>query len=155
MKTFRPIDRRGRASSLLRNLAALAAAGLLGVGAGCKGSNNIAGPPSATADIAGAWTGTYDPPYVTDCGVGLPVQVSFTVDGHNVVGTLSATGPYDCGFQNAVFQGTIQGNSIRGSVTGSRDLTGAFVDGNVPASDRIEFTFGFDLLYRASMHLHR
>jgi len=149
---------------LARSLGALTAAALVAVGIGCTDSNNIVGvsrtptPPPA-ANIAGSWTGTYDPNDEFNCEQGLSAQASFTVDGSNVVGTLSATalGPYDCGFQSDRFQGTIQGSAIAGNIAGVNYPAGSTVSGYV-SGDAIELSFTNANGFSSSggrMHLHR
>jgi hypothetical protein len=135
---------------------ALAAAGLIAGTAQCKNSNSIAGPAPA-ANVAGAWTGTFVPGD-PDCGPN-PAQASFTVEGQSVVGTLSAPG--GCGFQYVQFQGTIDGNILKGTVSG--DISCA-AGGSVYGPNGANLDLGLSsntagrgegLLPGGQMHLHR
>jgi hypothetical protein len=137
-------------------LFALAAAVLIAGTAQCNNSNSISGPATA-ANVAGAWTGDFDSADPLDCNPGHQAQASFTVDGHNVVGTLNVQG--DCGFQNVRFQGTIDGSMLKGTVTGDTFSNGSTAVGSVWGSTSSKLDLGltnsFGLIPGGQMRLHR
>jgi hypothetical protein len=114
----------------------------------CKDSNSITGlhttatplpvtptppPPTPTpnAAIAGDWSGTFVPSDPADCGGG-PAYATLALDGQNVTGTVGAHG---CnGFDNAHFQGSMQGNTINGGITGPVLL---LVHGSITGSTKL------------------
>ena len=67
--------------------------------------------------IAGAWTGRFDPADFVDCDGDTPAVASFEQNGSAVVGILDAI-ENACGFGGVKFQGTLEGNSLVGTVTG-------------------------------------
>jgi hypothetical protein len=89
----------------------------LALAAGCESSNTVTGSDSPQPDgnVAGTWTGTYAPDDFLDCTSG-SAQATFQQQGSNVTGVLSSAS--DCGFQNVLFQGTIRGNRLEGTITG-------------------------------------
>jgi hypothetical protein len=135
---------------------ALAATGLIAGGARCHNSNSMTGPASA-ANVAGAWTGTFVPADPLDCNSSLQALASFTVNGQNVMGTLSAPG--DCGFQNVQFQGTVDGSVLTGTVAGTGFFSGSTASGSVYGSNGANLDLGlsnsFGLIPGGQMRLHR
>ena len=132
---------------------------LILIASNCKNSNSVTGPPSAPANISGAWTGTFASADQFECGDlnNTPAQASFTLDGANVVGTLNAQG--GCGFTTVTFEGTIRGNTITGTITGATFWSGSTASGSVYGSSNSNLDLGlsnsFGLIPGGQMHLHR
>jgi len=139
-------------------LAAVSAALLVGCeGSGSPTAPNLNPTPATSAEIAGAWTGKFDPADPVDCDGNTPAQASFTRDGESVIGTLSAT-ENGCGFMSVTFQGTLQGNALAGTVIGDRfkngqargTLSGATLEINLTSSCP-----GALCVPGGQLHLHR
>jgi hypothetical protein len=137
-------------------LLVLAAIGLIAGSAQCNNSNSVTGPAPA-ANVAGAWTGTFDSADPLDCSPGNQAQATFTVDGLNVTGNLSVAG--DCGFQNVQFHGTFNGSMLKGTVTGDSFSGGSTAVGSVWGSNGSNLDLGlsnsFGLIPGGQMRLHR
>ena len=124
--------RSSRNNMLLRALAVMTVAGL--PLAGCNESSPtepkalaVATPiptPTPTplppgGNIAGAWTGTYVSTDWLDCDISIisPAQATVSQNGSGVRGTLTATGDLKgCPCGKLTFTGTLQGNSLEGTI---------------------------------------
>jgi len=142
----------------LTMLFAFGAAAALGIG--CRDSNSITGArliatPNPIPNVAGVWTGSYDAGEDLDCTASTSAQASFTVDDQNVTGTLNAAG--DCGFENVLFQGTIQGSTLTGTISGSRFSPGSRASGDVYGSTGLQLILvdGQFAYSGGAMNLHR
>ena len=119
-------------------------------------------PPGG--NIAGTWTGTYISTGWLDCDTSIisPAQATLTQNGSGVRGTLTATGdPRGCPCGKLTFTGTLQGNSLEGTVGLPNQHFG--VSGSLSAStldisllnldrDEDDGPYGTGL---GQMHLHR
>ena len=139
-----------------RLLTAIVAAAAMAGATYCKNSNSVTGPPAAPSNVAGAWTGTFDSADPFDCDLGQPAQATFSQNISDVVGTMTAGG---CGFTNAVFQGTIRGSKISGSILNGGvpflTVSGSVYGANLENLDLSITTLNGGLIPGGQMHLHR
>jgi hypothetical protein len=76
--------------------------------------------PVAPSDVAGSWIGTYEWSDLLDSPCVTPAQATIQQSGSSVSGTLSTTDPGNsCQVLSVTFQGTIQGTSLAGTLTGT------------------------------------
>jgi hypothetical protein len=122
--------------------------------AGCSKDSVSPTEPIPTGNVAGAWTGTFDTASPTECTSNVPAQASFQQDGSAVVGTLAVQS--DCGFSGVTFQGSLKGNELRGTVTGSSFTSGSGANGILSGANlEIAVFNGFGYIPGGQMHLHR
>ena len=70
--------------------------------------------------LTGAWTGTFDSVgdhFFYDCDSNVPARATFTQQGSVVDGILSAD-PRGCGFNDVTFHGTLDGDTLEGTISG-------------------------------------
>jgi hypothetical protein len=109
--------------------------------------------PPPTANIAGSWTGTYTTNDDIDCdaSISLPAKATFERNGSQVTGTLKAVG--FCGL-NYPFQGTLEGNTLKGVLTGTLNPPGTVA--GILSGGTLEITpangYGYNM---GQMHLRR
>jgi hypothetical protein len=120
--------------------------------AGCKDSASPTEPKMAATplppggNVAGAWIGTYHDP-----GCDASAQASFEQTGSVVHGTLGATGPCGVGFE---FNGTLQGNTLAGTVTDD-EFHSNFSAQGILSGSTLEITIVYSAADNGQMHLHR
>jgi hypothetical protein len=126
---MRPEGRRGI-------LTGLAAAAALVVAFGCSDSNSVTGPDvgSPSANIAGAWVGTFRPDSAA-C-TGSSASASFQQNGSRITGQFSTA---SCG-PTGVVRGTLSGNLLTGAIA-MAGCTGGAVSGTVSESS-LSLTIG-------------
>lgn len=90
---------------------------------GCQGSGSVTGPSTgtATANIAGTWSGTFQSDDLTSCG-NSPAVVTFQQDGANVTGNIETSA---CGVAG-YFKATIAGSLLTGSISMQGCVGGQF-----------------------------
>ena len=126
----------------------------------CKGNGPSAPtPPLSAQDLSGAWTGTFDSADFADCDRNTPAQASFQQEGSTVTGTLSSPTNF-CGPRDAQFSGTLQGDTLAGTVTGSAVGNGVYTNAHASgtlsgSSLEIEIVNGHGLIPGGTLHLHR
>ena len=111
-------------------LAGVAAAGLVFT-LSCNNSKDMVTSPGVTspaANVAGTWSGTFQPDVATKC-TGSTAQARLTQNGHMVTGSFEAS---SCGI-SGTFKGTVQGDMLSGTVN-MIGCTGGAVSGTVTAS---------------------
>jgi len=114
-------------------------------------NQNIVQPPSA--DISGLWIGTYNTNDNIDCDTSksLSAKAAFQENGSAITGKLIAYGP--CGLDYP-FQGTIEGNHIKGVITGALNPTGSVTGSVNGATLEIVASNGYGFVM-GQLHLHR
>ena len=118
--------------------------------------------PALPPTIAGDWRGTFESVDFVDCDGPVSASANFTVDGSTVDGVLNAE-EQGCGAIGAAFHGTLEGNTLQGSVIGgtghyqftvgssaSGTLTGTTLELGIQAQGR-----GLLPIPGGTMHLHR
>ena len=116
-------------------------------------------PHESGGPVDGAWTGTFDSADLVDCDSNTPAHASLTQEGSSVVGTLSSPGNF-CGPDNALFSGTLQGDTLTGTVVGHDVGTGPYTNAHAfgtVTGTRLELVIfnGSGLIPGGTLHLHR
>jgi hypothetical protein len=96
---------------------------------GCQGSNSVTGPPmtSASASVAGTWSGTFMSYDLSSCGGS--ATATFEQTGSTVTGKFATS---SCGV-SGYFKGTVQGNTLIGLIA-MEGCVGGGVSGTVNGS---------------------
>ena len=118
-------------------LVGVAAAGLV-FSLSCNDSKDMVTSPGVTspaANVAGTWSGSFQPDVSTRC-TGSTAQAQLTQNGHMFSGPFQAS---SCGI-SGTFKGTVQGNMLSGTVN-MIGCTGGAVSGTVTASG-LSFSIG-------------
>jgi len=112
-----------RKERILPFLALIASVAFALVFLGCQGSNSVSGPATGTAsaNIAGTWSGFFQSDDLTTCGNSGAVA-TFQQDGANVTGNLETSA---CGVAG-YFRGTLAGNLLTGSISMEGCVGGQF-----------------------------
>lgn len=102
---------------------------------GCQGSNTVTGPSGGAvapaANIAGAWSGSYQSDDLTGCGSST-ATATFQQNGATVTGLVSTS---SCGV-TGYFKGTVQGNLLTGSVA-MEGCVGGGASGTISGSELV------------------
>jgi hypothetical protein len=138
-------------NSLISGLAVAAATLVL---AGCNETKSPT-EPIPTGNIAGEWTGRFDPSDYIDCDSNVSARASFQQDGSAVAGTLTVD-KNGCGFTAVTFRGTLRGNALAGTVVGDPFSSGSGANGLLSGSTlEISVFNSSGLIPGGEMHLHR
>jgi hypothetical protein len=121
-----------------------------------QGSFDLTGPSGGS--IAGLWTGTWNHASNPACDPsisvpGIPAEATFEQKGSIVSATLS-TASVPCGWGVVTYLGTLQGNTLEGSVRDDEGLK--FPAHGTLSGSSLEITIdnGFDYIV-GQLHLHR
>jgi hypothetical protein len=88
-------------------------------------------PLPAASNITGNWTGTFDSNDEADCYTHVPATGAFSQNGSKISGSVTATQSCDLG---GSFEGTLQGNSLTGTLVKDVGWGGGHVFGLVSTS---------------------
>ncbi|HEX7253563.1 MAG TPA: hypothetical protein VF376_11830, partial [Thermoanaerobaculia bacterium] len=110
-------------------------------------------PAPPASELSGTWVGTYKTNDFIDCDVNqvLAAQATFQQNGSQVSGTLTANGPCGLGY---TFSGTIQGNTLSGSISAS-GFGGGTAQGTLAAGNLTMNVFNMYEYNMGQLQVHR